>query len=126
MLDKFTQGDLARKFVEKWHLNVAERDSLEMGSLAGTLIVVEICALLEKHGWYPIDWRPDHGFDGGLIERFENGHCQVHWKVEVGVQRFALQEIKAFDSTSDAIRDYALRFFGPDFDGIVIDWMRMR
>ena len=119
-----TERELVRKFVAKWHLNVAERKAIPSGSLAGSLIVTEICAVVDEQGWYPVDWRPDDGFDGGLIERLDAGRCKLYWKVECGVSRFALQEVREFHSLSDAAREYAVRFFGNNFDGIPIDWTR--
>jgi len=124
MVQEFTERDLARVFIEKWHLNVPERRALPTSSLPGSLLVAEICALVEEKGWYPIDWRPDDGFDGGLIERLDGGRCKVYWKVECGVSRFALQGVNEFESLSEAVREYAVRFFGRSFDGIEIDWKR--
>lgn len=113
-----------KKFVETWHLNVAERRSLEGKALAGSLLVEAITAAVREHGWYPRDWRPDHDFDGGLVELVPPEGCRIHWKVEVGASRFALDEVQEFDSLSAGVRAYGLRFFRADFDGIAIDWAK--
>jgi hypothetical protein len=124
MTPESVEAELARKFIAKWSLNVQERKSLPTGALPGSLLVAEICALVEDKGWYPIDWRPNDDFDGGLIERLDLGGYKVHWKVECGVSRFALQEVNEFASPSEAARKYAVKFFGGNFDGIEIDWER--
>lgn len=124
MDQNLTEGDLARKFVATWHLNVSERRALPSGSLPGSLLVAEICAAVEAKGWYPTDWRPADGFDGGLIELIGANRCKVYWKVECGVSRFALKEVNECDSLPEAARRYAVRFFGTNFDGIPIDWNR--
>ncbi|MBW3542817.1 MAG: hypothetical protein KY476_21350 [Planctomycetes bacterium] len=94
------------------------------GSLSGSLLVAEICAVVEDRGWYPTDWRPDDDFDGGLIERSDADRYKVYWKVECGVNRFALEAVDEFNSLSEAATDYAVRFFGTSFDGLQIDWKR--
>lgn len=124
MAPEFTERELARKFIAKWHLSVPERKAMPKGALPGSLLVAEICALVEDKGWYPIDWRPDNGFDGGLIERLDADRYKVYWKVECGVSRFALQAVNEFNSLPEAAREYAARFFGTNFDGIQIDWKR--
>ena len=124
MIPESTELDLARKFITKWHLNVPERKSLWFGSLPGSLLVAEICALVNEEGWYPIDWRPDDGFDGGLIEYSDGGQCKIYWKAECGVSRFALVEVQEFNALPEAVRSFAVRFFGKSFDGIAIDWNR--
>ena len=118
------ERELVRKFVATWQLNVPERNSIPSNSLPGSLLVAEICTTVKDKGWYPVDWRPDDGFDGGLIERLDADRCRLYWKIECGVSRFALQEVSEFDSLLEGAREYAVRFFGTSFDNIQIDWER--
>jgi hypothetical protein len=118
------ERDLARKFVAKWHLNVLERKSVPTGGLAGSLLVAESETIVDQAGWYPRDWRPDDGFDGGLIERLNHRRYKVYWKVEDGVSHFSLQRINEYENLGDATREYAERFFGQNFDGIAINWSK--
>lgn len=116
------QHCLAKRFVDNWHLNVKDRQSLSGGSLSGHLIVDAIARVVQQEDWYPVGWRPDQGFDGGLIESLPGNRCRIHWKMEIGVQRFELQEVKEFDSLREGIKAYGSRFFGDVFDGIKIEW----
>jgi hypothetical protein len=120
----YDERDLAEKFVKTWQLNVPERRTLRTTPLSGSLIVDAIIEQLQANGWYPVDWRPDQGFDGGLIELLSPTTCRVYWKVEAGVSRFELLNVETFDSLFSGVRAYGIKFFGPNFDVIPIDWSK--
>jgi hypothetical protein len=120
----YTERELAKKFVETWQLNVPERRSIQDQPISGSSLVEAIIAKLQTLGWYPGDWRPDHGFDGGLIELLSSNTCRVHWKAEVGVSRFELLKVETFDSLASGVRAFGIKFFGANFDGIPIDWSK--
>jgi hypothetical protein len=124
MTVELIERELAAKLVASWHLNVAERRAIPHGSLPGSLLVAEIGALVEAKGQYPVDWRLDEDFHGGLIERLSGRGCQINWKAECGVSRYELQAVQEFASVAEAAREYAIRFFRSNFDGIPIDWNR--
>src|SRR5438046_3200522 len=101
-----SKRDLAKKFAEKWQLNVSERRSLQGQALSGSLLVEEIALILRHNGWYPRDWRPDDGFDGGLVELIGDDTCRIYWKIEIGVSRFDLQEVQNVNSLAAGCRAY--------------------
>jgi hypothetical protein len=120
----YDERELAQKFVKTWQLNVPERRTLRDKSLRGSLIVDAIIQELQANGWYPIDWRPDHRFDGGLVELLSGNTCRVYWKSEVGVSSFDFINIENYELLSEGVRAYGIEFFGANFDGIPIDWSR--
>jgi hypothetical protein len=105
-------------------LNVPQRRSLQGSPLRGSLVAQAIAQIVKQEGWYPRNWRPDDAFDGGLIEALGEGKCRIHWKAEVGVQRFKTVEVQMFDSPPAAADAYGRRFFGGRFDGIEINWTK--
>jgi hypothetical protein len=122
MIEKKDQLYLAIKFAKDWHLDVQDRQTLSNGFLNGKLVCEEIIKILEEENWYPASWRPDMDFDGGLIEKLDNSRCQIHWKAETGVLRYALIEVQEFDSIDKCVMSFGKRFFGNEFDGIEINW----
>jgi len=115
--------ELADKFAKEWHLSVPEQRCLPEGGIPADLLVRRISAILQSNGRYPFDWKPEDGFDGGLIVR-EGAVFRIYWKVEAGVSRFELKETQEFSDPDHASRVWAKRFFGPGFDGIKINWNR--
>ena len=113
---------LIRKLVETWHLNVPGRRALPLHEVRGSRIVAAIADLVEESGWYPVSWRPDMGFDGGLIEKRSHDLFLVHWKREVGVLRFETVETLGYNDRAKACEAYARRFFGDSIDGVPINW----
>lgn len=118
------ERELVQEFVTKWHLNVADRKAIPNGGLAGTVVIEEICAVVAEIGRYPIGWHPDADFAGGLVVRVDASHFRIYWKIEIGLSQFTLREVKEYESSHKAVREYAVQFFGASFDGIKIDWSR--
>lgn len=116
------EKELITKLVTEWHLSVPERKELPKGKAKGSLIIESIEELLKLHGWFPRNWRPNEGFDGGLLELKSNKQCLLYCKNEVGMMRFELKEILIFFSIHEAVKTYAIRFLKNDIDGINIDW----
>ena len=118
-----SESELIAKLVAYWHLDARERKALPNGEAKGSLVVAAVERSVVKAGCYPITWRPDSGFDGGLVERQANGSCIVYWKAEVALARFELQEAIAYSSLRKACTAYARRFFGSNIDGVRINWV---
>lgn len=118
------EQDLVAKLVRLWHLSAPERRQLPLSEVKGSLVIAAVAEVVGEDGWYPSTWRPDQPFDGGLIERTAANTYIVHWKAEVGVGRFELQETQSFRTPADASEAYAKRFFGAAIDGVPINWER--
>lgn len=119
--DQLSEHELIDKLVTRLHLSVPERAALPNGRARGSLVRAAIVSHLGTEGWFPREWRPDQDFDGGVIERTALG-CRIHWKVECGVNRFALQAVTDYSDVLDAAQEWVRRMFGEGIDGVPIDW----
>ena len=113
---------LVRKLVTKWHLNVLERRALPSLKARASLACQAIAEAVSENGWFPSHWRPDQGYDGGLIERRPDGTCDIHWKAEAGVMRFELLSVDRYATAPEAAHAWLRRMFPHDIDGIELDW----
>jgi len=113
---------LVRKLVTTWHLNVAERSALPHRTAKASLACQAIVDVLSGLGWFPPNWRPDEGFDGGLIQYTPSGKYDIHWKVEVGLMRFELERVDHYSDALEAARAWLGRMFPNDIDGVRLDW----
>jgi hypothetical protein len=118
------EQDLVRKLVTTWHLNVPERAALPNRRLRVSLACQTIVDVLSEHAWFPSDgrWRPDQGYDGGVIERIPDGTYNIHWKGEISVMRFALLSVDHYNNAHDAAIAWLRGMFPRDIDGVEIDW----
>jgi hypothetical protein len=114
--------ELVRKLVTKWHLSVPERRALPKQKARASLACQAIVDVLSESGWFPSDWRPDQGYEGGLIERRLDGTYDIHWKSEAGTMRFELLSVDHYVGAVDAAREWLRRTFPRDIDGVIIDW----
>ncbi len=114
--------DLTKKFAQNFHLNVADRKSLNGGKIRGAVLCQAIADIVEENDKYPATWNIDEPFDGGLIEKIEVGHYKLTWKAEVGVCRFEIMSTTDFIDINVAAKEVAKKFFKTNFDGIPIDW----
>jgi hypothetical protein len=113
---------LVRKLVTKWHLSVAERRALPNVKARASLACQAIVEVVSESGWFPPDWRPDQGFDGGLIEQRPDETFDIHWKTEVGMMRFELLSVDHYAGALEAARAWLQRMFPRDIDGVELDW----
>jgi hypothetical protein len=114
--------DLIYKLATNWHLSVLERELLPHRKAKASLVCNAITRILHNGGWYPQDWRPQLGFDGGVIELLSDDRCRIHWQAEVGVCRFASVGVQECRDPSEAATAWLRKMFPTDIDGVLIDW----
>ena len=117
-----TERELVEKLVVKGHLNVPERRQLPAGLAKASLVREAILGKLWSTGWFPPDWRPEMQYHGGLIERLAGGACRLHWKYEIGIERYG-SHTEQFPSAAAAAEAWLRHTYGgDDIDGVPIDW----
>jgi hypothetical protein len=109
------EQELVRKLVTKWQMSVSERRALPKRKARASLAFQAIGDVLSESGWFPSDWRPDQGYEGGLIERRPDGTYDIHWKLES-------LSVDHYVSDVDAAREWLRRTFPRDIDGVELDW----
>jgi len=121
MHDQTSETDLARKLIETFHLNVAERKSLPGGTVSLRTLVSIVRDTLSDSGWFPRNASPNISDDGSAIEARRFGY-RLYTRHEIGVMKYGPIQTNRVLSLEKAVRMYLKHYsFQNEIDGVPID-----
>jgi hypothetical protein len=104
-------------------LHITSEDRRELGGqrlLFSALLEVARVSLDEVH-FMPALLRPDHEFEGVVIEKRDNNYL-VHECHEIGVGRYSPVKVRVAKDLADALRAYVRAHGGTAIDGVPINF----
>jgi len=116
------QEHLAKKFVDKWHLNVQEIELIGKQGISGKNIVDSIVRILEKHGKFPINFNIETGFEGALVEVKENYNYTITYMSESSYMKFSIVKTQFISNIREAAKSVGYCLWKDCYDGIKINW----
>jgi hypothetical protein len=111
--------EICRKLLDTLHINAEERRELAGERIPFSTLIASAKAALDEVPFLPSTLRPDHEFEGVLIEQRGNSYV-VHECHEVGVGRYSPVKLRVAKDLADALRAYVRVNGGTAIDGVPI------
>ncbi len=117
-----SEKNLTEKLLTNFHISVEEKNLLPNGKIKLSSISKVVEEKLQITNWYPINWRPETPFSGGLIQALSDKKFKVYHKEEVSLMKYAIIEVVNFSNFDKAIVAFLKFTFKDNIDGIPIDY----
>jgi hypothetical protein len=108
------------KLVDEFHLNVEERKTFLESPLLKEELVAAIVKIISRNDSYPSNWKSADDFEGVFLAKKDAGYVATY-KVEEGLMRYSIIEIREFGEKEEAAKYAIERMFGGVIDGIEIN-----
>jgi hypothetical protein len=112
---------ICRKLLDTLHITSEERSELRGERLFFSVLLVAAQATLDETHFLPSKLRPDHDFEGIVIEQREGAYL-VHECHEIGVGRYSPVKVRVAKDLADALRAYVRSNGGTAIDGVPINF----
>jgi hypothetical protein len=109
------------KLLDTLHLTAEDRRELGGERLLFSSLIAIARASLDEVGFMPAGLRPDHEFEGVVIEKRDNTYI-VHECHEIGVGRYSPVKTRVAKDLADALRAYVRAHGGTAIDGVPINF----
>lgn len=113
---------ICRKLLESLHITAEERRDLGGDRILFSTLVATTQVALDEVNFLPASLRPDHEFEGVVIEQREDRTYVVHECHEIGVRRYSPVKSRVAKDLSDALRAYVRANGGTAIDGVPINF----
>src|SRR5262249_27422261 len=114
--------ELTKKLLTTFHLSALERKNLPEGKVRLSIILMVIKQILNSEHYFPVKWRPDMPFAGGLIEKLPNNKIKLYHKAEKSLSNYQIIEEIEFNSLDQAVIKFLKITFGEQIDGIQLNY----
>jgi len=115
------QLQICRKLLDTLHVTAEERRELGGGRLPFSVLVNSAQVALNEVHFLPSSLRPDHEFEGVVIEQCDQGYL-VYECHEIGVGRYSPVTSRVAKDLGDAVRAYVRANGGTAIDGVPINF----
>jgi hypothetical protein len=109
------------KLLDTLHITAEDRRELGGERLLFSALIAIARATLDDVGFLPVLLRPDHDFEGVVIEKRDNTYL-VHECHEIGIGRYSPVKARVAKDLSDALRAYVRAHGGTAIDGVPINF----
>jgi hypothetical protein len=113
---------ICRKLLETQHVNAEERRDLGGERIPFSSLLATMQLALDEVAFMPAFLRPDHEFEGVVIEQRADRTYVVHECHEIGVGRYSPVKSRVAKDLSDALRAYVRANGGTAIDGVPINF----
>jgi hypothetical protein len=113
---------ICRKLLDSLHITSEERRELGGERILFSALVATAQAALDEVSFLPAFLRPDHEFEGVVIEQREDHTYVVHECHETGVGRYSPVKSRVAKDLADALRAYVRANGGTAIDGVPINF----
>ena len=112
---------ICRKLLDTLHINTEERRELGGNRVLFSALLTAAQAALDEVHFLPSFLRPDHDFEGVVIEQ-RGDTCLVYECHELGAGRYSPVKTRVAKDLSDALRAYVRANGGTAIDGVPINF----
>lgn len=113
---------ICRKLLDTLHITSDDRRELGGERLLFSALVATARVALADVGFLPSSLRPDHEFEGVIIEQREGDTYLIHECHETGVGRYSPVKSRLAKDLPDALRAYVRANGGTAIDGVPINF----
>jgi hypothetical protein len=113
---------ICRKLLDTLHISADDRRELGGERLLFSALVATARVALDDAGFLPSSLRPDHEFEGVIIERRDDETYVVYECHETGVGRYSPVKSRVAKDLADALRTYVRANGGTAIDGVPINF----
>jgi hypothetical protein len=113
---------ICRKLLNTLHVTAEERRDLGGERIPFSALVATTRVALDEVSFMPASLRPDHEFEGVVIEQREDHTYVVHECHEIGVGRYSPVKSRVAKDLPDALRAYVRANGGTAIDGVPINF----
>jgi hypothetical protein len=110
---------ICRKLLDTLHITSEERLELGGERIPFSKLLASAQVALDEVPFLPSSLRPDHEFEGVIVERRDNSYI-VHECHEVGAGRYSPVKSRVAKDLADALRAYVRSNGGTAIDGVPI------
>ena len=111
--------EAVERLVDKFHLNVEEREIFLESPLLKDEVVTGIVNIISQRGSYPSNWNSRKDFEGVCLEKNDNKYLATY-KTEVSLAKYSIIETREFEDKAEAARYAMAKMFRGIIDGIEI------
>jgi hypothetical protein len=113
---------ICRKLLDTLHITAEDRRELRGERILFSALVATARVALDELSFLPAFLRPDHEFEGVVIEQRSDNTYVVHECHEIGVGRYSPVKSRVAKDLHDALRAYVRANGGTAIDGVPINF----